>query len=409
MESLGYSRRNFLNPAIEKLESVASREVEREIEQIKRAGGDVIPVYGFPVVTLPAALGEVAREAAGSKIFPPSNGLLELRRSLADIIRETYGAAPDAEKEVLITNGANHGLHVVMTALLTSSDEVLLVSPCYFFGGLVKLAGAKVVTVPVFEREGYRLDFEKIRRRITPNTKVILMSSPVNPTGYVYSQEDVEQFIAIAEEHDLLLISDESYDRLLYDDAQHISPFHYPEARKRTVLVKSFTKSYALPNWRVGYVVADGELSAHFRKVLEWTVLHCPYVNQKVALSVLQGPQDWLNVIGAELQARRNELIGGIKGVHGYTCMNPRGGPFIFLNVSGVDTDCTRFASVVLEEFGIPAISGKYFYDNEHVRIPFGGSAAAVEQLVKGLELAAEKYRTTQLPTNSAGPIPARR
>jgi aminotransferase len=390
--------RKFLNPAVVQLESVGSRDVELEVEQLKRAGCSVIPVYGFPLVTLPPEVAEIAGKAAASNHSAPSNGLQELRQALGEIIQTTYGAAPDIDREILITNGGMHGLHVVMTALLEPKDEVLLVTPCYFFGGLVKLTGAKVVTVPAHERDGYRPDFGRIRRHVTSNTKAVVMSSPVNPTGYVYSRDDVEAFISLAEEHDLLLISDESYDRLLYDGLAHISPFHYQQARKRTILVKSFTKSYALPNLRIGYVVANAELCSSFRKVLEWTVLHCPYVNQKVALAVLQGPQEWLKIITCELGKRRNELIHGIRDSGFFSCATPRGGPFVFLNVSQAGGDCSEVASRLLQEFGVPAVSGKYFHDRDHIRIPFAGSSEAVSQLVRALQLAARKYRQVDTP-----------
>ena len=121
----------------------------------------------------------------------------------------------------------------------------------------------------------------------------------------------MEQFIALAEEHNPLLVSDESYDRMIYDGLEHFSPFHYPEGRRRTILVKSFTKSYALPTWRVGYVVADASLTPYFRKVLEWTMLSGANINQRVALVALESPQDWLLEVSREFERCRNQLLAG--------------------------------------------------------------------------------------------------
>ncbi|HXN21468.1 MAG TPA: pyridoxal phosphate-dependent aminotransferase [Candidatus Dormibacteraeota bacterium] len=383
------SQRQFINPLVERMEAVGSRELELSIEDLRHKGRSVIPVYGYPVVGLPAEICEVAREAACSTEFPPSNGLPELREALADVLMERNGVRPDPLREILITSGAMHALHVVMTALLQPADEVLLISPCYFFGGLVTLTGARVVEVRTEEHNGYHLDFDKIRRSVSPATKILVMSSPVNPTGYVYSREDVEQFIAVAEEFDLLLLSDESYDRMVYDGLPHVSPFDYPEGRRRTVLVKSFTKSYALPTWRVGYLVADRALISSFRKVLEWTLLHCPYINQRVALAVLQHPDDWLVAISRQFEARRNQLFNGIRDLKPFSAFRPQGGPFLFLDVSRVDAERGEFARLLLEQFGVPAVPGTCFSHVDHVRIPFGGTEQAVSQLVDALQKAA--------------------
>lgn len=376
---------SFVNPVISALGQVGSREVEIEIERLKGQGRKVIPVYGYPVVAPPAHICQAAAEAAKRTCFPPSNGLPELRKNLAKAIQAQYGAEVDAETEILVTNGAMHGLHVVMTTFLKPGDEVLLMAPCYFFGGLIEITGARPVYVQTDESDGYALDFPRIRKSVSRKTRLVVLSSPVNPTGYVYSRQDVEDFIALAEERNLLLVSDESYDRMLYDGREHVSPFHYPEGRSRTVLVKSFTKSYALPTWRVGYLVGPSGLVTHFRKVLEWTVLHCPYINQRVALAALQGPQEWLSNVFRAFEERRNQLLEGLAAIESLSCVRPPGGPFIFLNVSQHSEDCDPYARHLLHRYGIPAVPGKHFHARDHVRIPFGGTAESVAQLACAL------------------------
>ena len=375
----------FLNPLIIDLEQVGSRAMETELDGRKAQGGDVIPVYGYPVVPPPVHVEQAIRESAGSTFSPPSHGLLELRERLADSIEIQYGARVDPEKELLVSCGAMNALHIAMTALLQPDDEVLIVAPCYFFGGLVRITGARPEYAEMNENDGYALDFQEIRKKISSRTKAIILSSPVNPTGYIYTRSDVEKFIALAEEHNLLLVSDESYDRLVYDGRPHVSPMSYPEGRARTILVKSFTKSYALPMLRVGYMAADPVLISSFRKVLEWTVLHNAYVNQKAALAALVGPQDWLLGIFQDFQDRRNQLVEGIRNIEAFSCNTPLGGPFIFLNVSQRSPDCDEFARHLLLHYGIPTVGGRYFQARNHVRIPFGGTQAAVAQLIDAL------------------------
>ena len=379
-------QQKFIDPAIAALELVGSRgDIEIEMDKLKREGHKIIGVRGYPLAPLPPHIQQAAKEAVPSHFSPPSKGLWELRQALARRIEAQYGATSDPEEEILVTYGAMHGLHVTLTALLGPADEALLVSPCYFFGGVVKLTRANPVYVEAEEKDGYALDFEKIRKSVSRRTKLIVLSSPVNPTGYIYTRADVEQFIALAEEHNLLLVSDESYDRMIYDGLEHFSPFHYPEGRRRTILVKSFTKSYALPTWRVGYVVADASLTPYFRKVLEWTMLSGANINQRVALAALEGPQDWLLEVSREFERCRNQLLEGIRNVESFSCITPHGGPFIFLNVSRYGENSNETAKFFLHQYGIPAIPGKYFRSRTHVRIPFGGSEEAVAALVSAL------------------------
>jgi aspartate/methionine/tyrosine aminotransferase len=201
----------------------------------------------------------------------------------------------------------------------------------------------------------------------------------------LYTRSDVERFIDLAEEFDLLLVSDESYDRMIFDGNEHYSPFHVAEGRRRTVLVKSFTKSYALPGWRVGYLVADAALMPYFRKVLEWNLLYCPYINQRAALATLDGPQDWLLKIFREIEQRRNTLLRGLAPVPTYGWVTPRGGPFLFLKVCDQTEDESVIAECLLNDYGIPAVPGHHFDGSGYVRIPYSGSEEAVGDLVSAL------------------------
>jgi aspartate/methionine/tyrosine aminotransferase len=370
---------------IAELDPVGSRVIEPRMESLRSRGRPVIPVHGYPLVSPPPHVVEAAQKAATELASPPSGGLLGLRESLSRVLGELYGGALDPRDEILITSGAMQGLHIVLSTLLSPGDEALIVTPCYFFGGLIELAGARPVRVPADPRTEWAMDFDRVRANISERTRLLVLSSPVNPTGYIYSRADVEEFIRIAEEFDLLLVSDESYDRMIFDGLEHWSPFHYVEARQRTVLIKSFTKSYALPGWRVGYIAADAELTRHFRKVLEWSMLYCAYTNQCVAQAALDGPQDWLLRVFAGIERSRGVVLEGLAGTRGYRWVAPRGGPFLFLRVCEETGDEGPIADQMLENFGVPAVPGCHFGGPGYVRIPFGGTPEAVQRLVAAL------------------------
>jgi aminotransferase len=367
------------------LDLVGSRVIEPRIESMRLRGRTVIPVHGYAIVDHPEHITSAVVEAMRCPTPSSSRGILKLRESIARSIGEVYGGAPDPQSEVLITCGAMHALRIVLSVLLGSGDEAIIVTPCYFFGGIIELAGGRVVRVATDPSDGYLIDFDKLRTAITPRTKLIVVSSPVNPTGYVYTRSDVAQFVALAEEFDLLLVSDESYDRMIFDGREHISPFHIDGARTRTVLIKSFTKSYALPAWRVGYIVADADLMPYFLKAFEWDLLYSPHINQHAALAALDGPQDWLVKIFREIEQRRDALIEGLK-MSDYRWVRPQGGPFLFLKVCDADDgDESIISERLLDRYGVPNVPGRCFGAPGYVRVPYAGDAEAVRNLVSRL------------------------
>lgn len=389
---------HYVTEALERLGPVGSRMIEPLIQARRTEGRPTIPVHGYPLAQPPDHVRAAAVEAAGSIGSSSSSGIIELRTGIANVLESTHGGSVSPD-EVLITCGAMHGLQLAFNVLLAPGDEAVVLTPCYFFNGLIELAGAQVVPVQTpWMTNGLKIDFEHVRAAVTSRTKVLVISSPVNPTGCLYSKSDVETLIQIAEEFDLILISDESYDRMIFDNGVHYSPFDWGDARLRTVLIKSFTKSYALSGWRVGYIAADAGLISYFRKLLEWSMLYCPYSNQRVALAALEGPQDWLLKIFSEIEQRRNQLIHGLAGVQGYQWAKPQGGPFLFLQVCGEEDDETTFAQMLLDDFGIPAVPGTYFHAPGFIRIPYSGAVEAVDSLIEALVAASPLLASKNQP-----------
>jgi len=224
--------------------------------------------------------------------YSPVPGLLELREAIVEKLKRdnNIDATP---AEVIVTNGAIEGLTAAVMAVVDPGDEVLLPSPNYSTHTYqVRLASAVPVFVPTIEEEGFRLDLDAFRRAVTPKTKAILFCSPCNPTGTVFTKEELLSIAEIAEEHNLAIITDEAYEYFTFDGAEHFSLASIPEFKKRTISCFTFTKTYVMTGWRVGYVVATEEMIEQIRKAHIPMTICSPVVSQYAALAALKGPQD---------------------------------------------------------------------------------------------------------------------
>jgi aminotransferase len=298
-----------------------------------------------------------------------------------------------APEETLVTHGGMQAAYVVFTSLVDVGDEIIIPSPCFFFHDMLRLTGGVPVLVPMSEEAEYRFDLDRIEAAITPRTKAILVNTPVNPTGYVVTQEDLMGIAAMAETHDLTIISDESFDKFIYDGRKHRMMAALDDADSRTITIRSFTKSYGLPPWRVGYIFATQPRIEVCQKVLEWIILTSNYVSQRVALAALQGPKDWLSGVCGKFQHNRDLLWEGLSGIDAISCIKPQGGPFLLPNISRFSLSEEELAWKLLEEYEIPTTPGVYFDAPGHVRIPFGGiTDAQIADIAQRIRQAADCY-----------------
>lgn len=195
------------------------------------------------------------------------------------------------------------------------------------------------------------------------------------------TRADTEALGELARAHDLFVIADDSYDRLVYDGHRHESMAALPNESERTILIKSCTKSYAMPAWRVGYIVAAASLIDPFTKVLEWELLHANHVAQAAAAAAIEGPQDWLEDVPIEFETARDQLIAGLVETEGFSCVPPRGGPFLFLNIEQLFTSSDA-ASDALLAVGLPTVPGRYCQSDAHVRMAFGARPGVLDQVL---------------------------
>ncbi|MBI4245301.1 MAG: pyridoxal phosphate-dependent aminotransferase, partial [Planctomycetes bacterium] len=372
---------------IMELPRVGSRIIDGEIEKLCNSGHEVLPLRGYPYRSLPEHILEMVKSALKKIEHSPSQGLWELRESISSRLTEELKITVNPS-EIIVTNGAMDALNIVFNVLLDVDDEVIIFSPCFFFEGIIRMAGGKIKYIKLDENDKYALDINKLESSITPKVKAILVTTPNNPTGHVATREELETISEIAKRFNIWVISDESYDRFIYDGYKHHSILSIQGARERTVLVRSFTKSFCMADWRVGYIVCPLEIVESCIKVLEWRILYNNFLSQKVAAIVLQNSEDWISDTIKGFHINRDLMFNGIKSIEQIHAVKPMGGPFFFVNIEKLSIPCEIFSRVLLYEYGIPTTPGCWHQECNHFRIAFGGEKENIYKAVERIKKA---------------------
>ena len=366
-----------------RLARVPSSEVAERAQALIASGKDVIVLKGAPFWPPPEHVIEAAIRAARKNEHPPSNGFLELRQAIAERLESQDGLCFDPKTQILVTAGAMHALYVVFTTLLNPGDEAVIFSPSFFFFGLIELAGAVPVYARTRQEDNWQWTPEALEEVITPRTKAIVVSSPANPTGFVASEEDLRAVSEVAARHNLFVVSDECYDNMLYDEARHIRFASVPAYRDRMITICSFTKTFALQPWRLGFVAGPAGFMQYMRKILEWNILKCGHVAQRAGQAAIEGPQEWVNEVSTRYQWSRDLMLAGLERASGISFVVPRGAPFLFVNTSGLGITGEEFARALLYDYGVLAEPGNLFGSDSHIRLLFGGSDQEVTEAAR--------------------------
>jgi aminotransferase len=326
---------------------------------------DVISLgIGEPDFTTPRPILDAGIRSlqAGETHYTSNAGKLELRTAISEHLMRLYGVSYDPVNEVIATVGVSEALYLTMTALLDPGDEVIIPTPCFVsYQAEVELAGGVPVEIPARLENSFSVDPDEIRKAITPRTKIIFVGYPSNPTGAVAERETLLEIAQIAEEHDLLIISDEIYDRLVYGGFQHVCvPSLGESIKRRTLLLGGFSKSHAMTGWRIGYAAGPAELIKGLVRIHQYTIMSAPTTAQDAALEALKSGEPHVAEMVAEYDRRRKLLVGGLNRM-GLTTFEPRGAFYAFPKISASGMDDETFAETLLREEKVAVVPGNAF------------------------------------------------
>ncbi len=320
----------------------------------------------------------------GHTHYTSNAGILELRQAIAAHWAQRYGVSYDPESEIVVTVGVSEALYLALSALIDPGDEVIIPTPCFVsYQGEVILAGGVPVDVPTNAEDGFQPDPRAIAAAVTPRTKLILLGYPNNPTGAVASREVLQAIAEIAEANDLLVISDEIYDRLVYG-VEHVSFASLPGMRARTITLGGFSKDYAMTGWRVGFAATDASILDGLLKIHQYTIMSAPTMSQIAALSALQEGEPYVQAMLAEYERRRRLIVDGLNAI-GLLTPEPQGAFYAFPNIEVSGMDDMTFSERLLVEEKVAVIPGSAFGSGGegHVRCVY---ATAYEQIEEALE-----------------------
>jgi len=343
---------------------------------------------GEPDFTTPKHILEAAIEATkkGFTHYTEIDGTLELRQAIAEKLEKDNGISADPQTEITVTSGSQEAMLIAALGFLNSGDEALILDPYYpacFEDTL--LAEAVPVTVPLNEEKNYGIELEALERKITKRTKMVWLCNPSNPTGHVFSRQDLEIIAEVAQKHNLIVFVDEIYEKIVYDGARHVSIGSLPGMEDRTITVNGFSKAYAMTGWRIGYVAAGKKLSGTLRKLHYYAVL-CPNaISQKAAFAALIEPQDCVQEMVREYSRRREFVLNELERIESLSYAKPKGAFYVFPNFSSYEKSDEVFASHLLKEARVVTAPGSGFgrAGEGHLRISY---SVSYEQVKEGME-----------------------
>ena len=351
--------RNFIS---QRVDSIPPSGIRRFFD-IAATMSDVISLgIGEPDFVTPNLIRDAGIESLkrGETQYTSNSGMASLRVAIAKYIHRLYGITYDPEKELLVTVGVSGALYLAMTAILDPGDEVIVPEPCFVaYMPEVTLAGGIPVGVPTFAGDDFQVTASTIEAAITPRTKAILIGYPNNPTGAVMTRENLAAIAQLAERHDLLVISDEIYDRLVYA-IPHTQFATLPGARERTIVLSGFSKSHAMTGWRIGYAAAPEAILAAMRKVHQYTIMSAPTTAQYAVLEGIVSAEPDVEMMRSEYDCRRKLIVGGFNEL-GLKCFEPRGAFYAFPNITASGMDEHEFAEKLLAEEKVAVVPGSAF------------------------------------------------
>ncbi len=336
----------------------------REFFELVQGRDDVISLgVGEPDFVTPWAVREAAIYSLerGATSYTSNLGLLRLRKAISNYLEGLCGVSYQAQDEILVSVGVSEALDLALRALLNPGDEVVYHEPCYVsYAPNIVLAHAKGVAVATKPEDGFTLDPEALEAAITPKTRVLMLNFPTNPTGAVPERSQLEAIARICEKHDLIVLSDEIYAELTYDDKEHISFASLPGMRERTVLLHGLSKGFAMTGFRLGYACGPAPIIGAMLKIHQYAMLCAPITSQAAAIEALENGTQAVQRMVESYEARRNYLVEGLNRI-GLPCKSPGGAFYVFPDIRSTGLSSAEFATRLVETENVAAVPGSAF------------------------------------------------
>lgn len=366
--------------------------IDAKAKQLKSAGVDVVSFgAGEPDFDTPPHIIESAIKAMreGQTRYTPSSGTLKLREAICQKLERRNGLVYSPE-QIIVSNGAKHSLHNVFCALLNDGDEVIIPAPYWTsYPELVKMSGGVPV---IIKGEGPNIDAKTLEQAITPRTKALVLNSPGNPCGNVYSKKELEQIAEVALKHDIVVVSDEIYEDFIYDGEKAPSIASLDEEiKQRTVVVNGVSKTYAMTGWRIGYLACCAELAKAIGNWQSHATSNPNSIAQAAAAAAISGDQTCVQTMVAEFRRRRDYMYNKLNSINGIKCELPKGAFYIMADITGTIgkslngrtiQNSMDFSAVLMDEYAVAVVPGLAFGAEGYVRLAY---ALGMEQIQKGL------------------------
>jgi aspartate/methionine/tyrosine aminotransferase len=368
-------------------------EVLAKAKALEAQGIDMIHMeIGEPDFDTPKFIKKAGKKAIddGFTHYTPSKGIPEVREVFAEYISRTRGV-PVTRSEVVITPGAKPVIFFSLLATINPGDEVIYPDPGYpIYRSVIEFLGAKAVPLPLKEQMGFRFQHEDLWRLANERTKLIILNSPQNPTGSVLTDHDLVVTSEIAKEYNAWVISDEVYSRILYDGRRHLSIIGLPGMKERTILVEGHSKTYAMTGWRVGYGVMPEGLSSHITRLMNNSASCTAAFTQIAAAAAYRGPQDSVEEMRAEFEARRELIVDGLNSIDNVSCIKPGGAFYAFPNFTKFGWNSRDIETYLLQKAQVATLSGTSFgrYGEGYLRLSYACSRETIEKAIERLDKA---------------------
>ncbi len=364
--------------------------IDAKAKQMKADGVDVVGFgAGEPDYDTPQHIKDACAKALadGFTKYTPAAGIPELRQAIADKFKRENGLTFKAS-QIIVSCGGKHSCYNVILTTCEAGDEVIIPAPYWLsYPEMVKLAGASPVIIPTTDQTEFKVTPAQLRQAITPRTRLFILNSPSNPTGSLYTREEIKALGDICVQKNVLIMSDEIYEKLVYDGAEHVSVASFsPAHQEHTIIVHGFAKAYSMTGWRLGYLAAPEPIAKAIDAVQSHSTSNPTSFAQKGAVAALNGPQDHLKVWLAEYSKRRSYAHQRLNAIPGISCVNARGAFYLFPNISQLGLKSADFCARLLEQAQVAAVPGVAFGADDCMRISYATSMVNIEKGLDRLE-----------------------